>query len=454
MDIGLILKQISGVLVNWPLFILVIATGVLCTVLFRFIQVRYFMYAWKQIFQPSKPQTLCESEVACDEPKGGMTPLQAFINALSCSLGNGIIAGVATAIFAGGPGAALWLIIFGLLLMPVRFAEAFLSMHYAQKHSGKTSLGGPMLYLQDVIGGKVLSKLYAVLCLLFCFIGGNSIQTNSIRTSLATTFGLSSMLCAIAITLFIFYVVFGGAERIVKVSDKIVPVKVVVFCITMIIMFLYHYKSLGGALLLITQSALTPQAALGGLLGFSLQQALRAGMMRAIFATESGLGTAAILFGSTGSKAPMKDAIVAMLGTFMSTIACFLVALAIVASGVWNSGLNGTELTIAASATVFGPLLGGIIITFLAVSFGVGVLVSFAFITREVWLSLTTGRFVLLFNILYCLFAFGGALIDVKAVWSLGDIILALMLAINLFGILWLIPVIRNNVIAFGHQEK
>lgn len=447
MDFQLFLKGLSQALIGWPLFIFVVAVAVACTMAFKFIQIRYFMYAWKQILFPAAP-AVQDSTKSAD-----MTPMQAFINTLSANLGNGSIAGVATAIYAGGPGAAVWLVIFGLLLMAVRFAEAFLSMHYATLAPAGTKLGGPMLYLREVAGGKTLSWIYGLLCLFFGFLGGNSIQTNSIAASLSTTFGIAPIITATAVTLFILYVVFGGAARIVAASDKIVPVKVIVFFGTTLIVLAYHIKSIIPALILMGKSAFNPEAVAGGLVGFTVSQAIRYGMMRSIFATESGLGTAAILFGSTGSKAPMKDAIVGMLSTFISMLVCFIVALCIVASGVWNSGYTGAALTIEAFRTVFGSF-GGYAVTFLSVTFGVGVLVTYAYIARECWFFVTGGRGGLVFSILYCLFAFGGALIDVTLLWDISDVPMAVMLVINLFGIVYLLPVIRKNVVAFMHGNK
>ena len=147
---------------------------------------------------------------------------------------------------------------------------------------------------------------------------------------------------------------------------------------------------------------------IGGVIGYTIQHAIRSGMSKSIFATESGLGTAAILFGHTGSKTPVKDGIIATFSTFISVLVCFIVALCIIASGVWTTGLTSTPLTIAAFSTVFGEQFGGIAVSFLSISFGVGVLVSFAYITREVWLFLTNNKYANIFPMIYCLFAFGG----------------------------------------------
>lgn len=447
MDIILFLTNLSQTLVNWPLFIFVAAVATICTVAFRFVQFRYFIYAWKQIFAPAK-QAGKESSKSSD-----MTPIQAFINTLSSNLGNGTIAGVAAGIYSGGPGAVVWLALFGILLMSVRFAEAFLSMHYGSLVPAGSKLGGPMLYLREVAGGKTLSWIYGGLCFVFCLIGGNSIQTNSIALSFQRTFNIAPLISAIALTLLILYIVGGGAARIVKISVAMVPVKIIVFFSATLLVLAYHYQTIIPAIALMIKSAFAPSAVVGGLVGFTVTQAIAAGMMRQIFATESGLGTAGILFGSTGSKAPMKDAIVAMLSTFISTMFCCIVGLCIVASGVWNSGLTSTALTIEAFNTVFGAF-GGYAVTFLSVTFGVGVLIAYAYITREVLLFLTGGRYAFMFPILYCIFAFGGALVEPSFMWAFGDIPMAFMLAINLFGIVYLLPVIRKNVVAFAQTEK
>ncbi|MDR3550360.1 MAG: amino acid carrier protein [Candidatus Babeliales bacterium] len=440
------IQHINGLL-TLPVLALVLGVCIVLAFALNFIQIRYFTYAWKQILFPSKTGESSAGKV-------DMTPMQAFVNTLSSNLGNGSIGGVAVGIYAGGPGAAFWIVVCGVMLMAVRFAEAFLSMHYAQTAPVTTTrnIGGPMLYLRHVVGGKYLAWTYGLITLAFGFVAGNGVQSNTISLSLKNTFGLAPIISAIIVTIFTLYIVFGGSERIVNASMKIVPVKVIVFFGTTLIVLAYHYATIGSALMLIFKSAFTPTAAMGGIFGFTVQQAIREGMMRSTFASETGLGSAGILFGFTGSKQPMNDAILAMLSTFISTIVCFIVALCIVASGVWSSGLTSTDLTIAAFQTVFGAF-GGYAVSFLSVTFGIGVLVAYAYIALECWLFITGGRFALLFNILYCLFAFGGALIDVNLLWAVCDIPQTIMLSINLFGILYLVPVMRKHVLEFGKHK-
>lgn len=452
MNIQTVIDQINNVLISWPLFAFVIGTSLVCTIALRFIQFRYFFYAWKQVLFPQKEEVQTHGKV-------DMTPIQAFISTLSTNLGNGAIAGMATAIYAGGPGAALWVLIFGFLVMIVRFAEVFLGMHFGAElsESQSTKLGGPMLYLRKVPFGPTLAIIYAVMCLPFGFLGGNGVQSKSISVSLVTTFGqygVTPLMCGIGLFLFMLYVVFGGAGRVVKVTEQIMLVKVIVFFSTTLIVIGYHYQAIWPALQLITSSAFNTTAVIGGAIGFTVLQAIRLGMARSIFASESGLGSAAILFGHTGSKSAVKDGIISTLSTFLSAVVCFIVALCIVVSGVWNSGLQSTDLTIAAFSTVFGPIIGGIAVSFLSITFGIGVAVSYAYITQEVWLFLTGGRGAKIFAILYSLCSFFAAIIDVQVVWDAATIPMVTMLIINLFGIIYLLPVIKKSVGNFIETNK
>lgn len=423
---------------GWPLILYVIGISIICTLALGFIQLRYFIYAWKLVlFPPAQKAGV----------KADMTPFQAFINTLSTNLGNGSLAGMATAVNIGGPGSAIWVMIIGFLLMAVRFAEVYLSVAFGAKANKAHGIGGPMLYLQSVFAGRYLAYIYAVLCLMFMGIG-SAIQSNSIRISMETTWQIPMMITAIALLLFVMYVVFGGAARIVKVSDRIVPLKVAVFFISTFIVLFYHRAELIPAISLMFSMAFSSAAVVGGATGFAVQQAMRYGILRSILATESGLGTAAVLFSSTGSTEPVKDGIISMLSTFLSTLVCFIVALCIVVSGVWNSGLTSTALTIASFSTVFGTY-GGWVVSFLSVSFGMGVLVAYAYITREVWTSITHGKFLSFFPPLFCAVVFAGALVSVEFVFGFGDAIMAAMLLINLFGILYLLPLIKKAVAQF-----
>jgi len=434
-----------GWLIGWPLILYVTAIGVIYTIALKGIQLRRFFYSWGITLFPPAPKE------GAEKITGDATPLQAFINTLSTGVGNGSIAGMATAIFAGGPGATLWVLVFGVLLMSVRLAEVYLSVLFGSRvQESVNKLGGPMLYLRAVPGGTIIAYAYALSCLFLGFSLGSSMQANSIAVIVQSTFGVETWITAIPLTLFILYVLLGGASRVSQVTAKLVPLNLLVFFVSSFALLFYHYASLGCALQLIWQSAFHPVAAIGGVLGFSVQQAIRLGMSRSIFATESGLGTAAILFGFTGSTNSMRDALMSMIGTFISACVCSLVGLCIVVSGVWSSGLNSTPLTGAAFSTVFGSM-GGVIITFLSISFGASVMVGFVYITRAVWFFLTKGRWNTLFIVLYAASVGIGAMVEIMLVWNAADYIVGIMLLTNLFGLLWLLP---QAVSAIGRDEN
>lgn len=434
MDFISLINQINDFVCGWPLLIYVGVISIIYTIALRGMQFTYLCTAFKATLFPSQTNA---------QQAEGMSPFHAFMNTINSNLGNGVIAGVATAIYSGGPGAAFWFVIFGLILMTVRFGEVYVSSLFAVNTTEKSSLGGPMLYLRNIPGGAYLPWLYAFFCVIYGLIGGNVIQANSMAVSLAATWGIAPMISGLGFLFFVLYILFGGADRIAQISLSIVPIKVVVFMISSVTILCVHYQSIIPALSLIIKSGLGLQSFAGGLLGFSFQQMIAAGMSRSIFATESGLGSAAIMFGSTGNG--IQNGFMGMTSTFISTFIGLIVALCIVASGVWDSGLNSTALTIAAFETVFG-VYGGWIVSFLAVSFGFGVMVSYAYVVKSAWMFLTNNRFGMLFNIIYSLCALAGAVAAVDFVWDLAGIISAMMLYINMYGLLILLPKIKENI--------
>jgi len=442
MSIQSFFKHGLELLLGWPFIIYVLAIGIICTIACNFVQFRYFFRAWKVTFFPEK----------CLERKpkqADMSPFQAFLAALNSSIGNGTLAGIATAIYFGGPGSTLWIFITSFVLMVVRFSEVYLSSFFSAQVPIGSAIGGPMMYLQKL--GKWAPYLYAIFCLFFGFTVGNTMQTNSINLSFKTTTGIdAAWYIAIICFLFVSYIICGGATRVAKASEAIVPFKVGFFFSSAILILLYHYQAIIPSLMLIIKSAFTPVAVAGGIAGSGIQAAMREGLSRSISAVESGLGTAGILFGSTGSTTPFKDGLMGMLSSFISSMACVITGLLIVVSGVWNSGATSSELTSKSFETVFGSL-GHWIVMILSISFGMGVLVTYSYTAREAWLFLTKGRFIILFGFLFSFIAFVGPLIDVNDVWFLVGASTGLLVCLNLAGILKLLPIIRAGI---THEQQ
>lgn len=440
MDITTIINAIMG----WPFIIIAVSASIICTVAFKFVQIRYFTAAWRYFFAPREHETKAGAD---------MSPVQALMNALNSNLGNGTIAGMAMALVAGGPGAAFWILVMGLLLMAVRFAEVFLSLHFGAQASTGTKVGGPMLYLSHVAGGTILPYLYGFSIFLYILAGANCLQVNAIALSFKSALGLPTYIMGALFAACVIYVVLGGAHRILGASQKIVPIKVGLFCLSTLAILIVKWAAIVPALKLIVTSAFSPMALAGGALGFTIQQALRTGTTSIAFASEAGLGTAAIMFGATKSKSPVKDAILSMLSAFLTTMMAFTLTVCIVATGVWNNGLTSTPLTMSAFSTVFGTL-GNWIVMFLALTFGLGAIVACAYVGLEVWLFLTKGKMVWLFNTIYCTVAFFGAIADVNLVNSLVNTMTIIVLVINLYGIMYLLPVIRKGLNDFMSSNK
>lgn len=440
--------SVSDWIWGWPLILIFVIIGGITTIKLNFVQFRYFIQSWKLVLFPSKAETTLTSDAQ-------MTSFQAFINTLGTSTGNGSIAGIGTAIYAGGPGAAFWILVAGVFAMALRFAEVFLAIYVKGKYNFRTAKGGPMVYLHLVPGGSFLPYIYCAFLFLYGLTSGNAMQANSIGLGLsrASNGMIEPLYVAIALTLFVIYVLMGGAKRILQISDKLVPFKVAVFIVSSLIVLVYHYGAIWGALALIWKGAFTPSALGGAAIGITMQQAIRSGFARSLNAHEAGLGVAGTFFGASSSKEPVNDSIMSMLGAFISTyIVCFMVALCIIVSGVWDNGLSSTALTISAFNTVFG-MYGGWVVTFCAASFGLGVMVSFAFIVHECWVFLTRGRFNKMAYLIYAAVTFGGTLAKVDLIWNTNDIVNGLMLLINLYGMVWFLPVIKESLTEFKKKR-
>lgn len=429
---------IDNMIWGWPLLIFILATGFIMTIALSFVQFRYFFTSWKLVLFPQNSKAL--------QAEGELTPFQAFINALSASVGNGSLAGMAVAITTGGPGAAFWVFVLGFLTLPIRYAEVYASSAFVTKSDHGGINGGPMAYLSRVPGGKFLPALYAFFCLGLTFVTGNAAQCNSVGLSIKKMSGIGEFYIGIAFFVFLLYVMLGGASRIIKVADMIVPIKVALFFFSSFTILAYYYASIWPALVLIVKSALVPKSVGGAIAGISIQTALSAGVSRVLNATEVGLGTAGVLFGATRNMDPVRNGIMSMVSAFISNyFVCFVLFLCFIVTGTWNSGAQSTEMTIAAFSNVFGDL-GGWIVTFLSLSFGIGVIVSYAFIGRECWLYLTNGRYFGLYAAIYCIVAFLGTISKVDIVWSMTNIVNAGLLITNLYGLLFLLPAIMRGL--------
>ncbi len=431
----MILDSIAEFIWGWPLVSLVIIANLIATISLRGIQFRYFFSSWQYLRFTHTAQK-----------ENYISPFQAFLNTLSASLGNGSAAGMATALYSGGPGVVFWIFINGFLGMALRFAEVFLSTTVIDSTGAGMFRGGPMVFLHHVPGRRFLPMLYAIATLFVSIAAGSGMQANSITISVNRLTGVDHLVCGLIALIIVAYVLSGGAQRIMRFSETIIPVKVLLFFTATTIVFLFHIHKFIAAIQIVLEHAFTSQAMLGVAQGYTVKQALRYGISRSVSATEAGLGTAGIFFGSTQNPNPWRSSCMSMISLFISNhLVCCLLLLLFIMTGVWNSGLTSTAMTCAAYETVFGTF-GSLLITFLSMVFGLGVLVAYAFIGRECWLFLFGPQFIWIYNAAYCMMAGIGAVMPVHTIWAAVDIGNACMMFLNMYGIMMLLPSIMSQI--------
>ena len=385
-----------------------------------------------------------------------ISQFQSMCTALAGTIGTGNIVGVATAIVSGGPGAIFWMWVMALLGMMTSFSENVLGVYYRRKNEKGEWSGGAMYYLTDGLGakkgckqlGKVLAVLFACFCILASFGIGNMSQLNSIAGNMNAAFGVPTIVTGLALMVVTALIVIGGLKRIASVSEKVIPVMVVIYVAFSLILIVLNITALPDALVTIVQSAFGLRAAAGGALG-AIIIAMQKGIARGIFSNEAGLGSAPIAAAAAQTKEPVRQGLVSMTGTFLDTIiVCSMTGLALVMTGAYQiPGLEGAAVTTAAFQT------GLPFIPAEAVSFVLMVcLALFGFTTILGWdyygercleyLSGGSKKAVKTYRWLYILAVFIGPYMTVSAVWTIADIFNACMAIPNMIALIALSGVV------------
>ncbi len=423
-------EYLSAMVWGLPIVIFILLASLIFTFTFKGLQFRYFFSAWKYIFSPEKSNEQTASVIS---------PLQAFINALSSSLGNGGLAGMATVLVDGGPGTVFWIFILGFFSMIIRFTEVYAATRLSFSKKGK-AYEGPLGYIASLPCGSFFVYLYSSIMLVYILFAGNAMQCNSMGISLAKITGWSMLTIAILLCLIVLYIVCGGAKRIMRVAEAIIPIKVILFFVAVFFVLFYHHDRFYDALKLILANAFNTDAFGKGLIVFSIQQAISVGFSRALNATEAGVGTASIFFGAARPANPLKTSIMSIITAFISTnLVCAMLILSLVMSGVWNTGATGIQLVISSFTTAMGSVAGPLI-TFLSFSFGLGVLVAYAFLGQKIWEFLFGLKGRSIYIILFVAVSLLGTLSSVKLIWNSLDFLAGVLIFINILGLLWVLP--------------
>jgi alanine or glycine:cation symporter, AGCS family len=375
--------------------------------------------------------------------EGDVTPFAALSTALAATVGNGNIAGVATAIFWGGPGAIFWMWICGLLGMATKYSEAVLGVKFRQKHPDGTIAGGPMYYirygLNETTLAKFLAGMFAVCGAFAALFGtGNMMQSNSMSSAFQSEFGIPPIVTGIVITVMVALVILGGIRRIGAVASRLVPTMILVYFAFGTIVLITNISLIPQAFGMIFEYAFSPAAATGGFLGATIRQALQFGARRGILSNEAGLGSAPIAHAAAQTPGPIYQGLIGVAEVFIDTIVvCTFTAIILISSGVWNSGLEGAAMTASAFSDTI-PYIGGGVVAAASFLFGYSTLIGWCYYGEQCLKYLFGVRITALYRVVFISLTFIGALVSIEIVFFIGDIANAFMAFPNLIGLMLL----------------
>ncbi|HET8646743.1 MAG TPA: sodium:alanine symporter family protein [Vicinamibacteria bacterium] len=407
---------------------LLLGTGLYLSLRLGFVQVRRFPEAVRTMFPAAQ----------ADGARGPLSPFQAFMTALAASIGTGNIAGVATAVVTGGPGAVFWMWVYGFFATAIKFAEAVLGIHFRLVRPDGGVSAGPMRYLADGLSLRWLGWTYALIAGVAALFTTPFTQPNSMAVVLQSQFGVPELASGIVIAVLAWLVIIGGIRSIGRAAERLAPLKVFLYLAGGLVVIAMHAGRLPETLALIFREAFSLQGALGGTAGVGVMVAMRYGLARGIYANEAGYGTAAVVYGTARSDRPVQQGLNAVMEVFVvSFVTSSISALTILVSGVWRSGLTSTAVVASAFDSAI-PVVGGPIVAFCAFLFGYTTLIGWSYYGEQ-FLEYVFGRRVVVpYRWVYCGLIVFGAIGKVETVWAWGDLLNGLQIFPNLVGVIGL----------------
>jgi alanine or glycine:cation symporter, AGCS family len=427
-----------------PTLILLVGTGILLTVRLRGLQFAKLWYAHKLAFGKSEDNSSA----------GDISHFQALMTAMAATIGMGNIAGVATAVSIGGPGAVFWMWITALFGMATKYSEAILAVKYRVNGANGEYSGGPMYYLERGLGKKWLAVLFAIFGITASFGIGNMVQSNSVAEAMRINFSISPVVTGIMTAVFIAIVILGGVKKIGKVTGYLVPVKAFFYIIAGLVIIFYHIDQIPVAFSLIFSGAFNGTAAAGGFVGATVASAIQIGVARGVFANEAGLGSAPIAAAAAKTDSPAKQALVSMTGTFLDTfVVCTITSLVLITTGAWKSGKTGVEATTLAFQSVFGST-GSMILGIAIVLFAYSTILGWSYYGEKCVEYLFGRNAVRYYRYIFVGMVAVGADLKLGMVWTFSDIANGLMAIPNLIGLIGLNSVVVAETKRFLQAKK
>jgi len=433
-----IFSAINGVVWGPIMLILLLGVGIYLQLGLKLMPIRKLGMGFKLMWggRDSKSESKDEGEIS---------PFNALMTALSATIGTGNIAGVATAIALGGPGAVFWMWITALVGMATKFAEAVLAVRYRETDDTGFHIGGPMYYIKNGLGRKWLwlGGAFAFFGAVAAFGIGNTVQSNSVADALESSFGIEPWITGVVIMVLAGAVILGGIKRIAKVAGKLVPIMGIAYIIAGVSALAVNADQIGGALSNIFYYAFNPHAAMGGFAGAAVMAAIRFGVARGIFSNEAGLGSAPIAHAAAQTKNPVRQGLIAMLGTFIDTImVCTITALVILTAPIWETGEAGASLTALSFDNALPNGWGEAIVSIALAIFAFTTILGWSFYGEKCFQFLFGTRSIMIYRVLFVLAIPVGALAQLGFIWLMADTFNAMMAIPNLIALALLSPVV------------
>lgn len=439
------LNEISALVWGPVMLVLLLGIGIYLTIGLRF-------FTWRNIISALKMLWVGRES----DKKGDITPFQALMTALSATIGTGNIAGVATAITLGGPGAIFWMWVTALFGMATKYAEAVLAVKYRETDERGCFVGGPMYYIKNGLKARWrwLATAFAFFGAIAAFGIGNMVQANSVADAVSSLLDIPSYYTAAILTVLSAVVILGGIQRIAEVAAKLVPMMAMAYVAAALIIIISEYQAIPQAFALIFKHAFSETAAVGGFAGATVWAAIRFGVARGVFSNEAGLGSAPIAHAAAKTNHPVKQGMVAMLGTFIDTIlVCTMTALVIILIGVWTSGVNGAALS-SLAFTSHLPIVGGYIIVIGLVVFAFTTILGWSYYGERCAEYLWGTKIIWPYRVVWLCVIPIGAMSKLTLVWLVADILNGLMAIPNLIALVLLSPVIFKITREFVSSHK
>jgi alanine or glycine:cation symporter, AGCS family len=430
-----LLNQLNNFAWGPWMLVLILGTGTFLMVVLRAVPLRKIGYSFRQLAHGRQARG-----------EGDISPFHALMTALSATIGTGNIAGVATAITLGGPGALFWMWCSALVGMATKYAEAVCAVHFRETDEDGLHVGGPMYYIKNGLGKRWawLGGLFAVFGTLAGFGIGNTVQAHSVSDALQTAFGFNKLAVGLVLMAFVGLVLVGGIKRISHVAAKVVPFMGITYLLAGVWVLGANVTHIPDALVLVFHSAFNPIAAEGGFAGAAVAMAIRFGIARGVFSNEAGLGSAPIAHAAAKTDSPVRQGMIAMLGTFIDTLViCSITGLAIIVTGAWTGEAEGVAMSQSAFLSVipYGDKLVSIILVFFAFT----TIIGWSYYGERCAQYLFGTSIELPFRIVWVLMVpVGACVVGLDLVWVIADTLNGFMALPNLIALLLLSGVVAR----------